>query len=369
MTKINFTTILFIILIALPTMMFGQALGYNNNRIAYSSDGNSANDVTPENQFPRADPDDWCGSPMSLAIIAKKNLQNKLVHFSYNNFMASPPETDAQNQMKKGVSQAITNFGYNPTRFFDVSSSSANKAAAINHLKLELEKSTATDPLYFILAGPSEFFYQCVQGVVNDGKVSSLDHVYIISHSGYNENEKRRYSHHTLAQTKTLANNLMHYQKIVDQNTGLKRTTYDPYFWLRDHQDTKIRFVFERMKAHPGNVADPSDAGMTFYLLTNDQNGTPEKLKTYFGNGIFLANEEFTLISSSLSLFPNPTKDLITIKGLTAGDNIIMTNVLGKTVLNIIAKQEDELISTAGLNNGLYMISITGKTKFKLVKE
>ncbi len=151
---------LLIFIIIVPNMMgYSQALGYNNNRIAYSSDGNSVDDVTTENQFPRADPDDWCGSPMSLAIIAKKNLQNRLVHFSYNNFMASPPETGSQNQMKKGVSQAITNFGYNPARFFDVSSSAATKAAAINQLKLELEKSTATDPLYFILAGPSEFFY------------------------------------------------------------------------------------------------------------------------------------------------------------------------------------------------------------------
>jgi hypothetical protein len=369
MTKINFTTILFIILMVVPTMIYGQALGYNNNRIAYSSDGNSANDVTPENQFPRADPDDWCGSPMSLAIIAKKNLQAKLVHFSYNNFMASPPETDAQNQMKKGVSLAITNFGYNPANFFDVSSSSANKDAAINHLKLEMEKSTASNPLYFILAGPSEFFYQCVQGVVNDGKVASLANVYIISHSGYNENEKRRYSHHTLAQARTLVNNLMKYQKIVDQNTGLKRTTYDPYFWLRDHQDIRIRFVFDRMKAHPGNVADPSDAGMTYYLLTNDQNGTPEKLKTYFGNGIVLDNEEFEISDSSLLLYPNPAKDLVTIEGLTISDKIVVTDLLGKTILNNTAKQKNEVISIADFTAGLYIVSVGGKTRLKLVKE
>ncbi len=192
--------------------------------------------------------------------------------------------------------------------------------------------------------------------------------MYIISHSGYNENEKRRYSHHTLAQARTLANSLMHYQKIVDQNTGLKRTTYDPYFWLRDHQDTKIRFIFDRMKAHPGNVADPSDAGMTFYLLTNDQNGTPEKLKTYFGIGVVLANDEFETPYQTLLAYPNPTKDLVTLKGMTIGDKITMTDLLGKTVFNTMAKQEDEVISTSSLHSGIYMISVAGKTRLKLVK-
>jgi hypothetical protein len=369
MNKINAIIVLLVLLVITPEFGFSQALGYNKNRIAYSSDGNSAKDVTPENQYPTADPDDWCGSPMSLAIIAKKNLQGKLVHFSYNNFMASPPETDAQNQMKKGVSQAITNFGYNPANFFDVSSSDANKAAAIKHLKLEMEKSTVSDPLYFILAGPSEFFYQCVQGVVNDGKVASLANVYIISHSGYNENEKRRYSHHTLAQARTLGNNLMKYQKIVDQNTGLKRTTYDPYFWLRDQQDTKLRFIFDRMKAHPGNVADPSDAGMTFYLLTGDQNGTPDKLKTYFGNGITLTNEEFALGSFSLLVYPNPSREAITLKGLDVGDKISIAEVSGKIVLNTTAKQEAEVITTSALRSGVYMVSVSGKRSLKFVKE
>jgi uncharacterized protein YjdB len=345
MKKINFTVILLIAFMIVSIKINAQALGYNNNRIAYSSDGNSVKDVTNENQYPTADPDDWCGSPMSLAIIAKKNLQSKLVHFSYNNFMASPPETDAQNQMKKGVAPAISNFGYNPAVFFDVSSSMSVKVAAINQLKLEMEKSTATDPLYFILAGPSEFFYQCVQGVVNDGKTASLAHVYIISHSGYNENEKRRFSHHTLAQARSLGNNLMKYQKIVDQNTGLKRTTYNPYFWLRDQPDTKMRFIFDRMKAHPGNVADPSDSGMTFYLLTNDQNGTPSKLQTYFGNGIITNNVAVTGVSV------NPTT--VTLNAIGANQTLTATvNPSNASNKSVSLSSSNTLVATVN-NNGV----------------
>jgi hypothetical protein len=519
MKKINFAAILLIAFILVPKRIYCQALGYNNNRIAYSSDGNSVKDITNENQYPTADPDDWCGSPMSLAIIAKKNLQSKLVHFSYNNFMASPPESDAQNQMKKGVAPAISNFGYNPAVFFDVSSSSSVKAAAINQLKLEIEKSTASDPLYFILAGPSEFFYQCVQGVVNDGKKASLAYVYIISHSGYNENEKRRFSHHTLGQARSLGSNLMKYQKIVDQNTGLKRTTYDPYFWLRDHQNTKLRFIFDRMKAHPGNVADPSDAGMTFYLLTNDQNGTPSKLQTYFGSGIVTNNSKvvhmvkrnasgfaidgnngatngqkvylynnsnsninqlwneidhgngyysyqkkntlfcldggsggangqlitlyqydpnnqnqqwkkidlgsgsfrlekrnavgfsidggngganlqniylsrsdnanqnqhwtFEVTTSNrfndqnmeasnaklVTMYPNPADDKMTLSELTVGENIIITDMVGKVVLNTIVNKEEEIITTSSFSPGIYYVSVGEKVKLKLIKE
>jgi Family of unknown function (DUF5696)/Secretion system C-terminal sorting domain len=74
-------------------------------------------------------------------------------------------------------------------------------------------------------------------------------------------------------------------------------------------------------------------------------------------------------MNSLINLFPNPTKDLVTIKGLTIGDKIIITDLSGKTIFNTSAKQEDEVISTAGFTAGLYIVSVDRKTKLKLIKE
>jgi Ricin-type beta-trefoil lectin domain-like/Secretion system C-terminal sorting domain len=70
-----------------------------------------------------------------------------------------------------------------------------------------------------------------------------------------------------------------------------------------------------------------------------------------------------------ISLNPNPTKDLVTIKGLTPEDSIIVTDIFGKNVLNISAKQNEEVISTAAFKSGMYFILIGEKTRLKLVKE
>jgi lysophospholipase L1-like esterase len=83
----------------------------------------------------------------------------------------------------------------------------------------------------------------------------------------------------------------------------------------------------------------------------------------------FLGIEEHQLVNSKISLFPNPAKDLFTLKGLTIGDKIIINDLLGKTIVNTTAKQENEVISTAGFTAGLYIVWVGGKTRLKLVKE
>ena len=267
-----------------------QALGYNNHRIAMSADGNNQSDNHPEANYPRADPDDWGGTPAALVMIAKKSLQGKLVHFSYNNFIGAPPHTNERNVMKEGVDGAIQRFGFDASRIFDVS---ANETAAVNHLANEIGKSTATDPLYFIHMGPSEFLYRAVQKTIDNGKINALSYVWIVSHSGYNENHLRRNSHHTLSQVRALSGQRLEYKKIGDQNAcqvpaekwcSLKN--FSPWHWIRDHVDPNVQWLYSRMLQNRKGHADISDAGMVFYLLTGDEKGSPSKFKNFIGNGI-----------------------------------------------------------------------------------
>jgi hypothetical protein len=78
----------------------------------------------------------------------------------------------------------------------------------------------------------------------------------------------------------------VHWVQIRDQNRLLSFGRYGrpstpeefaPYFWMRDSDDARVRWLWERMvvSTHP----DPSDAGMTWFLATGDEECDPVKLR------------------------------------------------------------------------------------------
>ncbi|WP_063769056.1 sugar-binding protein [Flammeovirga sp. OC4] len=283
--------LLLILSLLLSGQLLAQSLGYDNHRIAISADGNNQPDNHPEAQWPRADPDDWGGTPASLAIIAKLGLQDKVVHFSYNNFIDAPAHTTETNYMKEAAEGGIEKWNFKEGVFFDVPE---DPATAITHLAEEIGKSTADDPLYFIHMGTSEFFYRAVQEVIDDGKIETLAHVQIISHSGFNDNHLRREAHHTMQEAITLSGDRLKYKKIQDQNgcenldqLWCSGTNFTPWKWMETHSDPNIQWVYSRMQFHPqGKGADISDAGMVYYLLLGDEFGSPEKFQNFIGDGI-----------------------------------------------------------------------------------
>lgn len=274
---------------------------YQNNRIAISADGN--NEPDNQHKWPRADPDDWGGTPVALALIAKYKQQKNLVHFSYNNFINAPAHTQETNQMKIGVDGAIKYWNFPKNRFFDVS---VDAQAALDHLAAEIQKSTQNNPLYFLHMGPAEFFYRAVKQVIDAGHQESLKHVYVISHSGYNDNHLRRGDpkfdkqkvaeadkHHTMAQVIALSDERIHYKRIKDQNAKWdahqlwnSEHNWQVWQWMKTHQDPSVKWLYQRMKQHPKKVADCSDAGLVYYLLTGDEDGSPSKLEALFKNGV-----------------------------------------------------------------------------------
>lgn len=296
-----------ILLLAATSLCFSsgisnaQSLGYSNSRIAVSADGN--NQADNHHKWARADPDDWGATPAALAILAKLKLQDKLVHYSYNNFIDAPPHTSETNHMKIGVDGGIHHWDFDPNRFFDVSK---DHEAALNHLANELKTSTSEDPLYYIHMGPAEFLYQAVKLVVAEGKADSLSHIYVISHSGYNDNHLRRGDpkfdrtpvgeadkHHTMEETIALSGNRLQYKKIKDQNTGdnpnagwKSHNDWSVWHWMRDHKDPSVQWIYKRMLVNSKNSADISDAGLLYYLLLGDEKGSPSKFQKLIGNGI-----------------------------------------------------------------------------------
>ena len=282
--------LLIITLLYLPNSLLAQALNYNKNRIACSADGNAQPDLEYKGKYNYADPDDWGATPAALAILAKMKLQSKLVHFSYNNFMPSPPHTTVRNYMKEGVEGAIKRWDFKKKIFFDVGT---HQKKAIKHLKKEILKSTKEDPLYFINMGPSEFLYQAVNLALKDKKKEALSHVYILSHSNYNDNHLRRPNHHTIDQVIALSGNRVKFKRIKDQNNKnnphegwSSNHDWSVWEWLKNHKNQDIAWIWKCMKKHNEKRADISDAGMVYYLLTGDEDGNPSKFEDFLGDKI-----------------------------------------------------------------------------------
>jgi hypothetical protein len=265
-----------------------QSWGYKSNRIAISADGNSA----PDNSYkwPIGDPDDWGANAAILATLAKLEMQERLVHFSYNNFIDAPSGPDNENQNKISCDGGIKRWNFDGSKFFDVTTQ-LNEAKT--HLAKEMIKSTESEPLYFLHAGLSEFVYQVVEKAIVLGGIESLKYVKLVSHSGFNENEKRRKWHHTWADIQKLCGNRIQYYKIQDQNACTKPDVlwcsgkdYSPWFWMRDHTDKNINWLYTRLEAHDTGKADISDVGMLYWLLLGDELGNPEKFESFIGDGI-----------------------------------------------------------------------------------
>ncbi len=274
--------------VLIPLSIKAQGWGYKQNRFAISADGNNVDD--PKDKWLRADPDDWGATPATMAIIAKLGVKDKLVHYSYNNFIEANVGPAEENIMNLHVRDGIRRLHYSPSIFFDVT---ANENKAINHLAKEIAKSTADNPLYFIHMGPSEFFYQAVKQCVDSDKKEALAHVYVISHSGYNDNHLRRPYHHTLEQAITLSDGKINYKRIKDQNgqwdpnvlwNSLEDTKV--WEWMLESKDTNINWLYETMSHHPQGHYDISDCGMVYYLLTGDEDGSPAKFKALLGEAI-----------------------------------------------------------------------------------
>ncbi|MEM6829854.1 MAG: T9SS type A sorting domain-containing protein [Bacteroidota bacterium] len=334
-----------------------QALGYNNNRIAISADGNNQPDNHPQANFPRADEDDWAAAPAALAMIAKLGLQNQLVHFSYNNFIGAPAHTSETNHMANAANGGIQRWGFNASRFFDVS---ANRSRAVSDLAEELGKSTSGNPLYFIHMGPAEFFYQAVKQVVDGGQAARLAHVRVISHSGYNDSHLRRFSHHTMAQAITLSGNRIRYTKIKDQNAcgnpnvlWCSQPNFSPFHWVRDHPDPNVAWLYNRMLLNPKNKADISDAGMVYYLLEGDVNGSPSKFKTFIGNGISSGNNG----GGNLVAFQN--QGSLAYMSITNPDKMSVVGAIGTKEKFTLIENSDGTFSFRG-SNGNYVSSENG---------
>jgi len=245
-------------------------------RIAYSSDGNYN------------DEDDWGASPVSLAIFAEVGVKDKLVHFDYNCIV---PKTDPEWEKihETSVLGAAATYGYDKSIFYNCRK---DLAGAIESVRKAVNESTADNPLYFILAGPMEVPYRGIQ----KSDPAKRQFVYCISHSRWNDGYTTQAGNLMTHNKRDVIPQGIKWVQITDQNQFLSTSRFGqranpedwkPWYWMRDSDDPKVRFLWQRLLAV--TRADCSDSGMAYFLMTGDEKAEISKVKKLLDDNVLPA--------------------------------------------------------------------------------
>lgn len=234
-------------------------------RIAFSSDGNYN------------DEDDWGAFPVAVAMLDAFGVTGKLVHVDYGNILA---ENDPRfyREMVASVRGAAERYDIPRSILFDCRK---DPDAAIESIKSAINASSAENPLYYVLAGPMEVPLLGIR----KSDPAKRKHVYCISHSVWNDGfpQPEKQHLHKYSKRDVIESGIRWVQvKAGSGLTNSTRTSSTPeqwalYHWLRDSKDARLRWIYARLEVE--NRCDVSDATMTYFLLTGDEEATPAKLK------------------------------------------------------------------------------------------
>jgi hypothetical protein len=268
--------------------LFAQTpLWQSKGRIVVSSDGNEH------------DHDDWGATPLSLAIIAAKGLQDKLSVYVYSDHIWGSNHEHSgiagispYAQMKESAVQGGKMFGFKKTDFICAVD---NPEVAYEALKNQINQSAEDNPLFIVVAGP----VQVIGEAISRAEVSKRKFITIVttssdwnnSHADKPYLEWENHSGWILDEIEQMEGGLK-IVKIENQNPLLKRN-WKEYEWLinapeRNHSYYKRdswKWLFERLclTTKPEGVdrdyyyaIDASDAGKVIFLLTGIEKTSPQ---------------------------------------------------------------------------------------------
>jgi hypothetical protein len=289
-----------ILLLVLSAVVLGTSLKaqtplwQGKGRIAISSDGNEH------------DHDDWAATPLSLALLSARGLQNKLVLYTYSDHVwgsnlekpVGKGGLSAYEQMKESALTGAKMFGFKQSAFICAVD---DPEKAYNAMAKAINESSDNNPLFIIAAGPM----QVVGEGIRRSELEKRKYITVITHSQWNNNHAAN-SYKWEPEHKGWTYEMMkgifadkeggevNFVQILDQNGGkdylglncaivhydwiktssakdekpYKKGAWD---WLYSRQETCVK--------KKGKNFDPSDAGMVIYLLTGIEKTNPEMAK------------------------------------------------------------------------------------------
>lgn len=299
-TKFIMTCGLIISMLNMGNVFAQTPVWQGKGRIAISSDGNEH------------DHDDWAATPLSLAFLAAKGLQDKLVVYTYSDHIwgsnqdhpTSESGLNSYQHMRESALKGGEWFGFNNTNFICAVD---NAEVAYTALRDEINKSSAENPLIIIAAGPM----QVVGEAIKRADVDKRQFVTLISHSGWNDNHsdkphKDYWDTHSGWRFKEIQSafsgaeggrlKCIHItgQNGGDDYDGLKAPK-EKFDWVKTSKAKKSKaykkgaweWLYSRLETcvKRGDF-DASDAGMVLYILTGIEKTSPELAKEIMENPV-----------------------------------------------------------------------------------
>ncbi|MFI3318417.1 MAG: hypothetical protein SNH88_04430 [Rikenellaceae bacterium] len=281
-----------------------EPLWQGKGRIALSSDGNEH------------DHDDWAATPLTLALLAARGLQDKVVLYTYADHIWGS-NLDKPNSRGKSAYEHIQEsalgakewFGYDKSEFICAVD---DPERAYNAMAKVIDASTKKNPLIIIAAGPM----QVVGEALNRSKKEARQYVTVISHSKWNnihsDTPSPREKQHgkdvghtgwTFAEMEesfgTESGGGARFVQIIDQNggdgyEGLAAPKAD-FDWIKSssarshsaYKEGSWDWLYSRIQlglAQKGVLYDASDAGMAIFMLTGEERTNAEMAREIMEN-------------------------------------------------------------------------------------
>lgn len=301
MNKLNLKVVVsFLLCAGISTSVLAQSpLWQGKGRIAVSSDGNEH------------DHDDWAATPLSLALIAAKGLQDKMALYTYGDHVwgsnidmpTGKGGLNAYEQMRESALVGAEMFGFKKSRFICAVD---NPEKAYDAMAKAINESSEDNPLFIVAAGPM----QVVGEGIRRSDYDKRQYVTVIYHSRWNDNHaanpgkwEPEHKGWTFEMMKhvfgTERGGMVRFIHILDQNGGddyiglncpIKHFDWiktSPSRYNKLYRKGAWDWLYSRQEAcikKGGKNFDPSDAGMLIYLFTGIEKTNPDLAREIMEN-------------------------------------------------------------------------------------
>ena len=245
-----------VLCLLLPIIVSAQdTIDRGNYFIAISHDGNIH------------DKDDFIASALNIAMLAEVGLWDKVVHFEYSNHIWDENPASVK-EMQISVRGACERWGVDTNRIFEVRVKEQFAAAKENFKKAAQKAKDAGAILYYACGGPMEVPYQMLENLSPELRKV----VFVISHGNWNNEHAGKM--HGGRNWDDLIKIAGGYKMIANQNGQYFNNPPANWKWLEE-KGGRYAWLYSRNPF--AEKFDPSDAGMTYYIITGRGNDQPKR--------------------------------------------------------------------------------------------
>ena len=257
---------------------WAQNIPYSGERIVVVADGNEH------------DKGDWAATPLSLAVLAAKEIQDQVVvyAFSSHTWGSNKSHAGADAQMRESAFLGARNFGFKKTKFIEAVNA---PNYAIIEITSQINKSSAKNPLVILAAGPMDI----IGTALGEADSTKLEFVRIISHSSWDQQHSDSPEEGQTHKGWTWEELRESYQgkgleliALPELGEGNFKGPLSAYSWLNDSSKKEPKpfekgswqWLFSRIEAaSSGEEVNPRDVGLLLYLLTGKSNSGIQDLR------------------------------------------------------------------------------------------